>query len=461
MKSTQTRREIDMLHGKIWDKLLLLSLPLAATAILQQLFNAADVAVLGSFVEGKDLAKAAMAAVGSNSAVVSLLVNFFVGISLGTNVIIAQCIGMGHHKSIHRTVHTSIVLAVCGGLLIAICGQLFVTPLLSAMGVPDDVFDMASLYLRIYLAGMPAILLYNFEAAIFRSSGDTRTPLAVLTASGVMNVVLNLFFVLVMKRTVDGVAIATVASNAMSAAVLFVLLCRSKGDVHIDIRSLRVDSNNLLRILRIGLPAGVQGMVFSLANICVQSAINSLDTTMMAASSAAYNLEVFTYCIINSFGQACTTIVGQNCGAGKLDRCHKALWVTITFSSVLFGLTACLILTFGNSLLSMFNGDPEVIRFGMVRLRYIFFAHIFSLFVEVLSGYLRGFGMSVIPALCSLVFICGTRILWVYFIFPKFPTFAGLMTVYPVSLGITAAIIAVCCLVMRKRIESHAGNMPA
>lgn len=455
MKRGKARHELDLLHGRIGNKLLLLALPLAATAMLQQLFNAADVAVVGRFVQGEALAKAAMAAVGSNSPIVNLLVNFFVGISLGTNVLIAQYIGLGDHEDISRAIHTSVVLALLGGLVIGLGGQLLVLPLLTAMDVPEEVLPMSALYLRIYLVGMPVILLYNFEAAIFRSSGDTRTPLLVLTASGLLNVALNLFFVLGLKRTVDGVAVATVASNAVSAAVLFGLLCRGKGDVRIELRRLRVDRDSLGRVLRIGLPAGVQGMVFSLSNICVQSAINSLDTVVMAGSSAAYNLEVFTYSIINSFGQACTTIVGQNCGAGQIDRCRRTLWVSLAYSAALFAVTALVLLSLGPWLLSLFNGDPEVVSMGMVRLRSILFAHIFSLFVEVLSGYLRGFGMSAAPALCSLLFICGTRILWVYLVFPLHPSFARIMAVYPVSLGLTACVISACCFAMRKRIEHY------
>lgn len=455
MKHMKTRHEIDMLHGTLWDKILLLALPLAATAMLQQLFNAVDIAVVGRFVEGEDLAKAAIAAVGSNGPIVNLIINLFMGVSLGANVLIAQCIGKGAHKEIQQAVHTSIVMAVLGGLVIGLSGQLFTRPLLSAMDVPEDLFDMAVLYLRIYLIGMPVILLYNIESAIFRSTGDTRTPLIVLTASGLLNVLLNLFFVLVLKRTVDGVAIATVVSNAVGAVTLFVLLCRRNGDVRVDAHRLRINIRILRLILRIGLPAGVQGMVFSLANICIQSAINSLGTTVMAASSASSNLDVFTYCIMNSFGQTCTTIVGQNSGAGQLNRCHKTLWGTIGFCAAFFIVTAVLILTCGSNMLSLFNPDPEVISFGMVRLRYMLFAHIFSLFAEILSGYLRGFGMSAVTALCSLMFSCGTRILWVYLIFPQNPTLTTLMAVFPVSLALTAGSIAICCVVFRKRIEEQ------
>lgn len=441
MKMIKRQQELDMLHGPIWNKLLLLALPLAATGILQQLFNAVDVAVVGTYVGG-----AAMAAVGSNSSVVSLLVNLFLGLSLGANVMIAQYIGQGRSEEIRKTIHTSILLAAAGGTALALCGQVLADPVLSLLSVPEEVSAMASVYLRIYLAGMPVILLYDFETAILRSVGDTRTPLVVLTISGVINVALNLFFVVRLGMTVDGVAIATVASNAVSAAVLFVVLCHRKGDVRIDLRALSMDPESLKSILRIGLPAGVQGMVFSLANICVQSAINSLDTIVMAASSAAYNLEMFTFCMLTSFGQACTTIVGQNYGAGKMQRCRRTLWSTLLIGAGCYAVSGGLILFFAEDLLSLFNRDPEVIAYGLTRLRYIFAGQTFSLFVEVLSGYLRGFGRSTAPAVCSLVFVCGIRILWVYAVFPLYPTFAGLMTVYPISICATAVVIAVICV---------------
>lgn len=449
-----SRRMPDLLRGHIWNKLLVLALPLAASAMLQQLFNAADIAVVGRFVEGAAHAQAAMAAVGSNTPIINLLVCFFVGTALGATVLIAQCIGRHDSDGIRKAAHTGVVLGVLGGIGMALLGQLIAEPILDIMQVPADVLEPAELYLRIYLCGLPIILLYNFEEAIFRSMGDTRTPLIVLACSGVLNVLLNLFFVLVLKRSVDGVAIATVVSNTVSAVILAILLCRGRGYVKLEWQHLRVDSGSLREILRIGIPAGVQGMVFSISNICVQFAINSLNTVVMAASAAAYNLEVFTYCITSSFGQACTTIVGQNYGANQLRRCHRTLWVSIAFSGALLSVAACIMLTYGEELLSLFNSDDEVIRIGMIRLRYILIAHFFSVLIEALTGYLRGFGLSLAPALCVLSCVCGTRFLWVYGIFPIYPTFSCIMAVYPVSLGLTALFIIGACLFYRKRIAS-------
>ncbi len=275
-----------MLHGSIWDKLLMFALPLAATGMLQQLFNAADVAVVGRFVGPN-----AMAAVGSNSAIIGLLVNGFVGISLGANVVISRFTGQGNAEGIGKSVHTSVLFSLIGGVVITLLGELIAPALLGLMSVPDEVFPMALAYLRVYLLGMPVIFLYNFESAIFRSQGDTKTPLVCLVISGVLNVFLNLFFVCVVGMTADGVATATVLSNLVSSALLFVLLRRRKDLIRLEVSRLRIHTDVLGSIVRIGLPAGLQSMVFSLSNMCIQSAINSLGADVMAASSAAFNNE--------------------------------------------------------------------------------------------------------------------------------------------------------------------------
>ena len=319
----EKRKQLDMLHGSIWNKIPQFALPVAATAILGQLFNAADIVVVGNFT-GAD-STVAVAAVGANSPLIGLIINLFIGISLGTNVVIAHAIGNGNQEEVHKAVHTSVLLALLGGALVALLGELAAAPVLSLLNVPEEVFPSALLYLRIYLLGMPVILLYNFEAAIFRSIGETKIPLIALTASGVLNVVLNLFFVVVLHWTVDGVAIATVLSNAVSSVLLYRRLRRTTQQIRVEPKQLRIDGAILKRILRIGLPAGIQSAVFAISNIVIQSAINSLGTVVMAASSAAYNIESFTYNILNAFSQACTTFVGQNFGAGEIRRCKKTL----------------------------------------------------------------------------------------------------------------------------------------
>ncbi len=355
---SENKKQLDMLHGSIWGKVPVFVLPVAATAILEQLFNASDIAVVGNFTG--DQRTAAVAAVGANSPIISLILNLFIGIALGANVVIAHAVGRGDKNTVKKAVHTSMTVSVIGGIITAIIGELVAVPLLGVLNVPDDVLPLALLYLRIYLVGMPVILLYNFEAAIFRSVGETKMPLAALAISGALNVVLNLFFVAVLHMTVNGVAIATVISNAVSAAILYYKLRKTTQVIHVELKSLGVDLPSLKHILRIGLPAGVQSAVFSVSNIVVQSAINSLGTVVMAASSAAFNIEVITYDILNAFSQACTTFVGQNYGAGEIKRCKKTLAVCLIEGGITLGTAAVLVLVFGKNLLAIFNNDPEV-----------------------------------------------------------------------------------------------------
>lgn len=438
---------MDMIHGSIWDKLIKYALPVAATGILEQLFNASDVAVVGNFTgNAKTLA---VAAVGANSPIVGLLLNFFIGIALGVNVVIAKAVGKNNNRTIHKAVHTSIIMAVVGGFAVTVIGELFIDELLQVLNVPDDVFPYALLYIRIYLIGMPVILLYNFEAAIFRSIGETKTPLKALAFSGVVNVLLNLFFVIVLKMTVNGVAIATVISNALSSVILFIKLMKTDSVIHVDVKSLRFDKNVFIRIIKIGLPAGVQSAVFSVANIVIQSAINSLGTVVIAASSAAFNIEIFAYDILNSFSQACTTFTGQNYGAGQLKRCRKVLILSIIEDAIATAAAIILVLLSGRVLLSVFNNDPQVIKIGYTRLVMIFSAYTFSMLYENMSGYLRGFGISLLPAILTVIGVCGIRIFWIYTIFPQHRNFTVIMAAYPVSLSTTAVLIFIALIICR------------
>ena len=389
----------------------------------------------------------AVAAVGANSFVISLVVNFFIGIALGANVVIANAIGREDTDAVHRAVHTAVVVAVLGGVLVTVLGELAAGPALRALNVPAEVLPYALLYLRIYLLGVPVILLYNFEAAIFRSVGDTRVPLQTLAFSGVLNVLLNLFFVIVLHMTVNGVATATVLSNAISSVLLFVRLRRSDKAIHLEWTALRIDRRSLQKILQIGIPAGIQSAVFSISNIVIQSAINSLGTVVMAASSAAFNIEVVAYDVLNSFSQACTTFVGQNYGAGKLDRCRKTLVLCLLEDALASGIAILLVLGSGHFLLSLFNRDPEVIALGYTRLMTVFTAYFFSMLYEVMSGYLRGFGISLVPALLTMLGVCGVRILWIATAFPRNRTFQTILLAYPLSLAATAVLILLALLI--------------
>lgn len=447
MAKTKRDKALNMLSGSMWDKILLYALPVAATGILGQLFNASDIAVVGNFAPGDTVS--AVAAVGANGPVIGLVLNLFIGIALGANVVIANAIGRGDHETVSRAVHTSIVASVLGGLLITLFGELFAVSVLEMLNVPEEVLPLAAKYMRIYLIGMPVILLYNFESAIFRSAGDTKTPLAALAISGVLNVLLNLFFVIVMRMTVEGVAIATVTANAISSALLMRKLIKSELLVKIELKKLKISWPILGRILKIGVPAGIQGAVFSLSNIVIQSAINSLGKIVMAASSAAFNIEIMAYYILNSFGQACTTFVGQNYGAAQIDRCRKAFKLCLIEGVIATACAVGITLVSGKFLLSLFNNDPEVIRLGFVRFEFIFASYIFSTFYDGMSGYLRGFGISLTPALLTMLGVCGIRVLWVATVFPKNPCFETIMQVYPISLAVNAVLIFTALMIIR------------
>lgn len=442
----------NMMNGPLWNKILLFALPLAATGILQQLFNAADVAIVGRFTG--DQGEAAVAAVGANSPIIGLIVNAFIGISLGTNVVIANAVGCGNTKTVKKAVHTSVLISLIIGIFISVLGQIFAERIFLSQNVPDDVIDMAILYFRVYMIGVPVILLYNFESSVFRAVGNTKMPLIALAISGVLNVLLNLFFVCILKMTVNGVALATVISNLVSSLILLRALIKSDDMIQLKISDLKIDKPILKNILRIGIPAGIQSAVFSFANIIIQGAINSLGKIVMAGSSIAFNIEVFAHDILISYGQACTTFVGQNYGAGKIDRCKRSFWLCYLEGCIFTALAIGIILLFGRDLLGIFNQNPEVIKIGYYRLVMIFSAYFFSQSYEVMSGYMRGFGISLMPAVLTIIGICGVRIVWIYYIFPKYKTFLNIMAVYPISLGITAVIILIAfiCAHPAKRI---------
>ena len=437
-----------MLHGSLWDKIIIFALPLALTGVMQQLLNAADVVTLGKFV-GKN----AMAAVGNNISMVGLILSLMMGLSLGANVVIAQNIGAQKIDRAHAAVNTAFVLAGVCGIFFCIIAELLVAPIFYFLEVPPSVVEMAETYLRIFLLGLPAISFYNFEAAIFRSKGDTRTPLiALATASGV-NILLNLLFVLQFGWGVAGVAAATVLANVVSALILFRALFKETGFIKLHLNAMNIDKGELFEIVRIGLPAGIQGMVFSLSNLLIQAAINSLGADAMAASAAAFTIEINVFCVVNGFGQAATTFVGQNYGAGNLPRCKRATWVSMGLSAIFMQTLCCVILLFAEEILSLFNEDPEVIRLGVIRLWYIVAPEMINVLMEGLSGALRGYGISLTPAVITLICVCGVRVTWVFTAFAKIPTYATLMAVYPISWIITTIILIAAYFYHVKRLK--------
>ena len=441
-------REIDMLHGSLWDKIIIFALPLSLTGVMQQLFNTADVAVLGQFV-----GKTAIAAVGNNISLVGLLVSLLMGLSLGANVVIAQFIGARKFFHVRDAVRTAFLLSIIMGVVLCITAEFLVNPIFEILQVPKSVEPMAETYLRIYALGLPFMSVYNFEAAIFRSKGDTQTPLIALTAASLLNIALNLIFVTQLNAGIDGVAWATTISNAVSAVILFRELVFSRGLVRLKLTSLKIDKPCLKEIVRIGLPAGVQGMVFSLSNLLIQSAINTLGPDAMAASAAAFTVEINVFCLTSGFGQAATTFVSQNYGAGNLPRCKEVTKQALAINVALMLILSATILYFGESLVKFFNEDEEVIRLGVIRLWYIIAPEIISVIMEIVSGSLRGYGISLAPAIITLVCVCGIRITWVFTVFAKIPTYAALMAVYGISWFVTMIFLIAAYFYYVKRLK--------
>lgn len=436
----------DLTRGSILDKVLLFAIPLMLTSMLQQLFNATDVAVVGRFAS-----KEAMAAVGGNASVVSLLVNFFVGLSAGANVVIAKNIGARKPGQARKAVYTSMLLAIICGVFVAVAGNLIAEPIVRLMGVPDEVAPYSVLYLRIYFGGAPFIMLYNFEAAIFRSSGNTRTPLICLLAGGLFNVAANLIFVIVLKMDVDGVAIATVMANVISSMMLLYKLRKEEGFIKVRVTRLWIDRPVLMQIIRIGLPAALQSTVFSISNLCVQSAVNSLGSDVMAASSAAFNIEIFVFFVVNAFTQTLVTFVGQNYGAGEYKRCREIVRKTLLTSWVLTLIVSLLIVLTVNSLMGLFTDNPAIVEIGALRVKILMYGETLNVIMDNLSGAMRGLGKSMIPAVISFLGVCGTRITWVFTGFRIYHTFFSLMMVFPVSWGVSALVIVIMYIRTRNK----------
>lgn len=444
-------KKINMLEGSLWNKLIVFALPLAFTGMLQQLYNAADVAVLGRFVS--DLA---VAAVGNNVPVIGLIISFCMGLSLGVNVVVARALGMKNDRKASEAVRTSFLTAVVFGIIALIIGLVFSDAAMNWLEVPAEVRDHALIYLRVYLLGMPFIAIYNFLAAIFRSQGDTQTPLWALLAASLFNIAGNLFAVLVLDWGIAGVALATVLANLLSAIILFVKLTQIEGPLKLEVSQLlHVDSSSLKSIVRIGLPAGIQGAVYSLSNLVIQSAINSLGPAAMAGSVAAFTIEINVYCFINAFALAATTFVSQNYGARNLDRCYRVMWVTLGLNMCVTILMTALVLVFSRDLLGIFTNSEEVIALGLIRILWVVVPQPLSVVMDTLSGCMRGYGYSLPPAMVTLVVVCSVRLIWVYTAFPMAPTYETLMMVYPLSWVITMAGLIILYVRLLRRIKSR------
>lgn len=443
--------EMDMCSGPILGKILIFTLPLMCSSILQLLFNAADIVVVGRFA-GDD----SLAAVGSTSALINLLTNLFVGLSVGASVVAARYYGAKQGRELSRTVHTAMSLSVASGLILTILGISAARVLLELMSTPDGVIEKASLYLRIYFLGMTSTMIYNFGSALLRAVGDTRRPLYYLFTAGVVNVLLNLLFVIKFNMDVAGVALATAISQTISAVLTVRCLMRESGDIRLILKELKIDPAKLTMILRVGLPAGFQGVVFSLSNVVIQSSVNIFGKTVVAGNSAAANIEGFVYVAMNSFYQATISFVSQNFGAGEYKRINPIVLrgeLCVFVTGLLLGNLAVF---FGEQLLGIYSDSPDVIAAGMVRMKYICTVYFLCGMMDVMVGALRGIGYSVMPMIVSLIGACALRILWVKTVFeiPEYHTIETVYFSYPVTWLITFAAHVICFIVARRKIRA-------
>lgn len=448
MKSVQIR----MTEGAITSKLVAFSVPLIFSSVLQLMFNAADVIVVGRFAGDNSLA-----AVGSTTSLVNLLVNLFQGLSIGTNVVAANYFGAGRKKELFQTVHTAMLLSVLSGMLLTVLGVLGARVLLRMMQAPDEVLSLAAVYLRIYFGGITATMIYNFGSALLRAKGDTRRPLFILCAAGIVNVVLNLLFVIPLGMDVAGVALATVISQCFAAALVVVILVREADGFRLELKRLHLDRDVFIRILKIGLPAGFQGIMFSFSNVIIQSSINLFGSAVIAGNSAGISIEGFVYTAMNGFSQGTLTFTSQNMGAGKTERIKRAVVVSqclVIFIGVVFGNA---VVFFSRPLLGIFSRNPDVIAAGVQRLRIVCSTYALCGMMDCMGNAVRGIGHSVLPMLITLVGACGLRLLWIATVFQadRFHTCPVIFLSYPVSWMLTFTAHLVCFIVVFRRIEKN------
>ena len=446
MNELRRSYEIDMCHGPLFSRLIVFAIPLILSGILQLLFNAADIIVVGRFTGSH-----ALAAVGSTSSLINLLVNLFIGVSVGANVLLGRYYGAQDYKNASETVHTAMVTAIVGGVIMIIAGVLLARPLLEMMGTPQDVLSLSVLYMRIYFIGMPAFMVYNFGAALLRALGDTKRPLYFLTVAGVVNVIFNLFFVIVLHMGVAGVALATIIAQAISAGLILLSLEKSEGVLHLRLKELSFHKDKLFGMLRVGLPAGLQGVIFNISNVLIQSSINSFGSVVMAGNTAASNIEGFVYTSMNAVYQTSLSFTSQNYGAKQYHRIDKILLQClgiVTCVGLFMGIGAFLL---GHPLLSIYSSSEEVIQYGIARLSVVSASYFLCGIMDVFVGSLRGIGYSIMPMLVSLAGACLFRIIWIFTIFQVEHTQFSLYVSYPISWMLTISAHFICYLLVRKK----------
>ena len=444
----KNKYEIDMCNGTIMDKLISFSLPLMLSGILQLMFNAVDIIVVGRFSGSQ-----ALAAVGSTSALINVFTNLFIGISLGANVLTARFYAAGREKEVSETVHTAITLALVSGIVMALVGLVFSKGALALMGTPDDVIGLSALYMRIYFLGMPFFMLYNYGAAILRAVGDTKRPLLFLVIAGVINACLNMVLVIVFKLGVAGVAIATVISQMISCVLVLRCLCQSESSYRLRFSELGMKGYYLKQIFSVGVPAGIQSTVINFSNVLLQSSVNSFGSTAMAGYTAANNLLGFLYVSVNSITQACMSFTSQNYGVGKLKRMDRVLADCMILSVVVAVALGCICYGFGPKILQIYTEDAEVIACGMEILAYTTITYFLCGWMDLFPGALRGMGYSAVPMVLSVIGTVGTRVVWIFGIFPYHRSLAILFISYPASWIITIVLQVICFYFVRRRVH--------
>lgn len=446
----KNKYEIDMCNGTIMDKLISFALPLMVSGILQLMFNAVDIVVVGRFSGSQ-----ALAAVGSTTALISVFTNLFIGVSLGANVLAARFYASGKHKEMSETVHTAITLALISGIVMAVVGLVFSRWALEVMGTPSDVIDQSTLYMRIYFLGMPFFMLYNYGAAILRAVGDTKRPLMFLIIAGVINALLNLFLVIAFHMGVAGVAIATVVSQLISCILVLRCLYMTDSSYQLRFSKLCMKKFYLVQIFQVGIPAGVQSTVINFSNALLQSSVNSFGSTAMAGYTAANNVLGFLYASVNSVTQACMSFTSQNYGVGKHKRMDRVLLDCGILSFVIAFVLGCGSYMFGNEILKIYTEDPEVIRCGVEILSITTVPYFFCGIMDLFPGALRGMGHSGVPMILSIIGTVGTRIVWIFWIFPQHRSLYTLFISYPASWIITIVMQVVCFIFVRRKVHNQ------
>lgn len=441
-----------MLNGPLMPRLITFALPLMMSSVLQLLFNAVDIIVVGNFT-----GSSALAAVGSTTALINIYTNLFIGMSMGVNVLSARKYASGAYQEMSRAVHTGITFALICGAIMVFVGLFFSRPSLALMGTPDDVIDQSVLYMRIYFCGMPFFMIYNYGAAVLRAVGDTQRPLIILTAAGIVNALLNLFLVIVFSLGVAGVAIATVISQAISCVLVLRCLMTSTGPYHLDLRRLHIDKASLIAICQIGIPTGVQGIVISFSNALLQSSVNSFGSVAMAGYTAANNILGFLYMAVNSITQASMSFTSQNLGAGKLKRIDRILIDCLILEFMTAFIMGGLAFIFGRQLLGIYTTEEEVVKMGMQIASVTYIPYFFCGFMDMFPGIMRGVGYAFVPMILSMIGTVGVRILWIFFYFPSHRSLQELFLSYPMSWIVTFILQIICFYFVRKLIWKKYG----